>query len=125
MRSIRSRQQGEHFDMSTQNVRDEQEEHHGKGESSDDRFLKTYELIGVINHKGVAGGGHYYCISRESGSDEWYKFNDDRVSAFDIEKHLDSECFGGKEHRTIFERNSSRSRTREVDKGYNAFMLVY
>merc|ERR1719498_1639432 len=53
----------------------------------------SYELQGVQIHQGVAGGGHYYSFAMDSHG-KWFKFNDDRVSPFDISQ-LEDECFGG------------------------------
>ena len=38
----------------------------------------VYDLVGVINHFGVASGGHYTAYAQTRG--EWYEFNDSRVS---------------------------------------------
>jgi ubiquitin carboxyl-terminal hydrolase 8 len=40
----------------------------------------TYELYSVINHMGDVGGGHYTNFSKNSITNEWYEFNDSRVS---------------------------------------------
>lgn len=51
-----------------------------------------YDLIGVENHIGDAGGGHYYSYVGRTKY-EWYQFNDTRVEAFDQTKLL--ECTAG------------------------------
>lgn len=40
----------------------------------------TYDLIGVSNHMGGMGGGHYtaHCLNADAGA--WYNYNDSRVS---------------------------------------------
>lgn len=40
----------------------------------------SYELYSVINHMGDVGGGHYTNYSKNSITNEWYEFNDSRVS---------------------------------------------
>jgi ubiquitin C-terminal hydrolase len=40
----------------------------------------AYELYSVINHMGDVGGGHYTNYSKNSITNEWYEFNDSRVS---------------------------------------------
>jgi len=39
-----------------------------------------YDLIGIINHRGGFGGGHYvaYCLNSNSG--QWFEFDDSRVT---------------------------------------------
>ena len=43
---------------------------------------QVYDLIGVVNHYGGLGGGHYtaYC-KHEPSSGKWYDFDDSRVSS--------------------------------------------
>ena len=60
--------------------------------------------------------------------------NDDRVSLYGLDegdrgggkvmKALEDECFGGDETRTVLERSGYR-RTKDVDKEYSAFLLIY
>ena len=38
-----------------------------------------YELIGVSNHYGSTGGGHYTAFAKHSGS--WHEFNDSTTSS--------------------------------------------
>jgi ubiquitin carboxyl-terminal hydrolase 7 len=40
----------------------------------------VFELFGVLVHTGGARGGHYYAFLRPSSADEWFEFNDTRVS---------------------------------------------
>ena len=53
-----------------------------------------YDLFAILVHSGVAGGGHYYAYIRDFTKDEWFEFNDARVTGplevSDIEK-----AFGG------------------------------
>ena len=42
----------------------------------------NYRLVGISNHSGGVGGGHYYSYCRaENGN--WYEFNDTNVSKID------------------------------------------
>ena len=46
-------------------------------------------------HSGSADSGHYYSfIENQDGN--WFEFNDEKVSEFDI-KNLEEEAFGGKD----------------------------
>lgn len=74
--------------------------------SSSQGYPVRYELCGVLVHSGNAFVGHYYCILRDSESGNWLKFNDSRVSAFDV-NDMESVCFGGNKQQA------------------NAFMLFY
>jgi ubiquitin carboxyl-terminal hydrolase 7 len=40
----------------------------------------VFELYGVLVHSGGARGGHYYAFLRPSTAEEWFEFNDTRVS---------------------------------------------
>ena len=40
----------------------------------------TYELFSIINHSGSLSGGHYTATTNV-GANEWYNFNDERVSS--------------------------------------------
>ncbi|WFD29504.1 ubiquitinyl hydrolase 1 [Malassezia sp. CBS 17886] len=67
-------------------------------ELRDDRGCSVsglYELVGIVTHKGAAAdAGHYISWVRKEGSrdalaapsDEWYKFDDDRVSIVNADK---------------------------------------
>lgn len=35
---------------------------------------------GVCNHMGSLNGGHYTAFARNAGDDQWYQYNDERVS---------------------------------------------
>ena len=52
-----------------------------------------YDLKGVILHLGTGESGHYTCLIRDNN--EWYEFNDSKVTEFDI-KRMPEEAFGGK-----------------------------
>ena len=56
---------------------------------NDEDFL--YDLNGIIIHKGVATGGHYFSYIKKGN--EWWCFNDTSVSKED-EKNVLKEAFG-------------------------------
>jgi len=45
----------------------------------------TYDLIGVSNHFGGMGGGHYTAYAKNCVDDRWYNFDDSSVSSADEE----------------------------------------
>ena len=49
-------------------------------------------LRGIVVHSGTSEAGHYYSIIQDKN--EWFKFNDQAVSKFDM-KDLAREAFGG------------------------------
>lgn len=108
---------------------------------TDDVYFKCdeyyeYHLVGVNVHLGSADAGHYfsYINSIRSGNDNhmdydpniethtnsWLKFNDSRISKFNIEK-LEEECFGGKMENNGEEWNFRSNN----DSIQSAYMLVY
>lgn len=54
-----------------------------------------YKLVGVLIHAGVAQGGHYYSFIKDRSTDNWFRFDDEDVTAFDI-CNMEREMFGGK-----------------------------
>jgi len=78
-----------------------------------------YLLSGVLVHRGRAGGGHYYSFQRVG--EQWFKFDDAKVSAFEAAiGTLSDECFGG-----TFESSNDWGKPESVEKEGNAFMLLY
>ena len=45
----------------------------------------TYDLIGVSNHFGGMGGGHYTAYAKNCADQRWYNFDDSSVSVADEE----------------------------------------
>ena len=41
---------------------------------------QVYDLIGVVNHYGGLGGGHYTAYCKHEPSGTWYDYDDSRVS---------------------------------------------
>lgn len=44
------------------------------------RVPPVYDLVAVSNHMGAMGGGHYTADCKNADSQQWYNFNDSRVS---------------------------------------------
>ncbi|KAE8711065.1 Ubiquitin carboxyl-terminal hydrolase 12 [Hibiscus syriacus] len=81
-----------------------------------------YTLHSVLVHSGGEQGGHYYAYIRPTLSDQWYKFNDEKVTKEDTEKALE-EQYGGEE---FPETNPGFNNTPpRFNKYSNAYMLVY
>ena len=72
----------------------------GPGAPAD--FLGYYELAAVVTHKGrSADSGHYIGWARkEEGSDQWFQFNDDKVSECSTADVL--RLSGGGDHDTAY-----------------------
>ncbi|CAN4114472.1 unnamed protein product [Withania somnifera] len=89
-----------------------------------DRSIRNlYTLHGVLVHSGGVHGGHYYAYIRPTLSDQWFKFDDERVTKEDPKRALE-EQYGGEEelpHANPGFNNSSFKFT----KYSNAYMLVY
>ena len=57
-----------------------------------------FDLTGILVHSGTnLQNGHYYSIIKDQENNKWYKFNDNNITDFDIEKDLEKECFGNKD----------------------------
>lgn len=60
-----------------------------------------YELISVLVHQGIAGGGHYFAYCRPTVKNEWFCFNDDHVEQCTQDEAIDRN-FGGGESQTAY-----------------------
>ncbi|KAG5533016.1 hypothetical protein RHGRI_027303 [Rhododendron griersonianum] len=68
-----------------------------------DRSVRNlYTLHSVLVHSGGVHGGHYYAYIRPTLSDQWFKFDDERVTKEDIKRALE-EQYGGEEEVTFFD----------------------
>ncbi|KAH7547698.1 hypothetical protein JRO89_XS14G0004000 [Xanthoceras sorbifolium] len=89
-----------------------------------DRSVRNlYSLHSVLVHSGGVHGGHYYAYIRPTLSDQWFKFDDERVTKEDMKRALE-EQYGGEEelpHTNPGFNNSPFKFT----KYSNAYMLVY
>jgi ubiquitin carboxyl-terminal hydrolase 34 len=96
-----------------------------------------YHLVGVNVHIGSADAGHYFSYintvrngtenhwdydpNDEQHNTSWLKFNDSRISKFNIEK-LEEECFGGKMEQNGEDGFNFRSMNDSIQ---SAYMLIY
>ncbi|KAJ4755880.1 Ubiquitin carboxyl-terminal hydrolase 12 [Rhynchospora pubera] len=89
-----------------------------------DRSVRNlYTLHSVLVHSGGVHGGHYYAFIRPTLSDQWFKFDDERVTKEDIKKALE-EQYGGEEE--LPQLNPGFNNTPfKFTKYSNAYMLVY
>ncbi|XP_047317730.1 ubiquitin C-terminal hydrolase 13-like isoform X2 [Impatiens glandulifera] len=87
---------------------------------ADKSVRNLYTLHSVLVHSGGVHGGHYYAYIRPTLSDQWFKFDDERVSKEDIKRALE-EQYGGEEETNPGFNNAPFKFT----KYSNAYMLVY
>ncbi|KAL6654058.1 hypothetical protein ACP70R_007523 [Stipagrostis hirtigluma subsp. patula] len=82
-----------------------------------------YTLHSVLVHSGGVHGGHYYAFIRPTLSQQWYKFDDERVTKEDAKKALE-EQYGGEEELPQINPGFNNSPFK-FTKYSNAYMLVY
>ncbi|CAH8321728.1 unnamed protein product [Eruca vesicaria subsp. sativa] len=89
-----------------------------------DRSVRNlYTLHSVLVHSGGIHGGHYYAFIRPTLSDQWYKFDDERVTKEDLKRALE-EQYGGEEE--LPQTNPGFNNPPfKFTKYSNAYMLVY
>ncbi|KAF9675045.1 hypothetical protein SADUNF_Sadunf10G0190700 [Salix dunnii] len=89
-----------------------------------DRSVRNlYTLHSVLVHSGGVHGGHYYAYIRPTLSDQWLKFDDERVTKEDVKKALE-EQYGGEEELPQTNPGFNNSPFK-FTKYSNAYMLVY
>ncbi|KAD5961852.1 hypothetical protein E3N88_13325 [Mikania micrantha] len=89
-----------------------------------DRSVRNlYTLHSVLVHSGGVHGGHYYAYIRPTLSDQWFKFDDERVTKEDMKRALD-EQYGGEEELPQANPGFNNSPFK-FTKYSNAYMLVY
>uniref|UniRef100_A0A7N0VJD6 ubiquitinyl hydrolase 1 n=1 Tax=Kalanchoe fedtschenkoi TaxID=63787 RepID=A0A7N0VJD6_KALFE len=82
-----------------------------------------YTLHSVLVHSGGIHGGHYYAYIRPTLSDQWYKFDDEKVTKEDPKRALE-EQYGGEEE--LPQTNPGFNNAPfKFTKYSNAYMLVY
>ncbi|KAL2456767.1 Ubiquitin carboxyl-terminal hydrolase 12 [Forsythia ovata] len=88
-----------------------------------DRSVRNlYMLHSVLVHSGGVHGGHYYAFIRPTLTDQWYKFDDERVTKEDMKRALE-EQYGGEEE--LPQTNPGYNTPFKFTKYSNAYMLVY
>ncbi|KAB1225466.1 Ubiquitin carboxyl-terminal hydrolase 12 [Morella rubra] len=89
-----------------------------------DRSVRNlYTLHSVLVHSGGVHGGHYYAYIRPTLSDQWFKFDDERVTKEDVKRALE-EQYGGEEELPPANPGFNNSPFK-FTKYSNAYMLVY
>eukprot|EP00246_Nothoceros_aenigmaticus_P013115 TRINITY_DN439_c0_g3_i1.p1 TRINITY_DN439_c0_g3~~TRINITY_DN439_c0_g3_i1.p1 ORF type:complete len:1081 (+),score=256.97 TRINITY_DN439_c0_g3_i1:216-3458(+) len=90
---------------------------------ADKSVRNLYTLHSVLVHSGGVHGGHYYAFIRPTLSDQWYKFDDERVTKEELKRALE-EQYGGEEE--LPQTNPGFNNTPfKFTKYSNAYMLVY
>ncbi|KAI3847193.1 hypothetical protein MKX03_033300 [Papaver bracteatum] len=90
---------------------------------ADKSVCNLYTLYGVLVHSGGVLGGHYCAFIRPTLSEQWFKFDDERVTKEDIKWALE-EQYGGEEE--FPQTNPEFNHTPfKFTKYSNAYMLVY
>ncbi|XP_057990811.1 ubiquitin C-terminal hydrolase 12-like isoform X3 [Hevea brasiliensis] len=80
-------------------------------------------VFSVLVHSGGVHGGHYYAYIRPTLSDQWFKFDDERVTKEDMKRALE-EQYGGEEELPQANPGFNNSPFK-FTKYSNAYMLVY
>ncbi|KAK4370650.1 hypothetical protein RND71_010125 [Anisodus tanguticus] len=90
---------------------------------ADKSVRNLYSLHSVLVHSGGVHGGHYYAFIRPTLSNQWYKFDDERVTKEDAKRVLE-EQYGGEEE--LPQTNPGFNNAPfKFTKYSNAYMLVY
>ncbi|GJP56486.1 hypothetical protein CLOM_g15553 [Closterium sp. NIES-68] len=90
---------------------------------SDRGVRNLYQLHSVLVHSGGVHGGHYYAFIRPNLTEQWFKFDDERVTKEDVKRALD-EQYGGEEE--LSQTNPGFNHPPfKFTKFSNAYMLVY
>ncbi|KAG4397296.1 hypothetical protein AAZX31_10G113800 [Glycine max] len=89
-----------------------------------DRSIRNfYTLHSVLVHSSGVHGGHYYAYIRPTLSNQWFKFDDERVTKEESKRALE-EQYGGEEELPCINPGFDHSPFR-FTKHSNAYMLVY
>ncbi|XP_020222198.1 ubiquitin carboxyl-terminal hydrolase 12 isoform X2 [Cajanus cajan] len=89
-----------------------------------DRSVRNlYTLHSVLVHSGGVHGGHYYAYIRPTLSNQWFRFDDERVTKEDA-KRASEEQYGGEEELPNTNPGFNNSPFK-FTKYSNAYMLVY
>ena len=89
-------------------------------EEADPKVRNLYRLHSVLVHSGGPNGGHYYAFIRPLGSEQWYRFDDERVTKVKEKEAVDGQ-FGGLEHH----QHPGHTPQWKYQKISSAYMLVY
>ena len=90
-------------------------------EEADRAVRNVYRLHSVLVHSGGPNGGHYYAYIRPLGNDQqWYRFDDERVTKVKEKEAIEGQ-FGGLEHH----QHPGHTPQWKYPKISSAYMLVY
>ena len=87
---------------------------------ADPSVVNVYRLHSVLVHSGGPNGGHYYAFVRPLGSEQWYRFDDERVTKVKEKEAVEGQ-FGGTEH----QQQPGHTPQWKFQKVSSAYMLVY
>jgi len=89
-------------------------------DEADPTVKNVYKLHSVLVHSGGPNGGHYYAFVRPLSAEQWYRFDDERVTK--VKEREAVECqFGGLEH----QQHPGHTPQWKYPKISSAYMLVY
>jgi len=89
-------------------------------QEADPTVVNKYRLQSVLVHSGGLNGGHYYAFIRPLASEQWYRFDDERVTKVKEKEAVEGQ-FGGTDH----QQHPGHTPQWKMPKISNAYMLVY
>ena len=89
-------------------------------DDSDGEVKNVYRLHSVLVHSGGPNGGHYYAFIRPLGVEQWYRFDDERVTKVKEKEAVESQ-FGGLDNT----QHPGHTPQWKHPKISSAYMLVY
>jgi len=88
-------------------------------EEADSEVVNKYRLHSVLVHSGGLNGGHYYAFIRPLTSEQWYRFDDERVTKVKEKEAVENQFGGTEQH------HPGHTPQWKLPKISNAYMLVY
>ncbi|XP_039172378.1 ubiquitin carboxyl-terminal hydrolase 12 isoform X3 [Eucalyptus grandis] len=89
-----------------------------------DRSVRNlYTLHSVLVHSGGVHGGHYYAYIRPTLSDQWFKFDDERVTKEDIKRALE-EQYGGEEEIRLKKEQEEKEKKRKEKAEAHLYTII-
>ncbi|KAI3893573.1 hypothetical protein MKW92_052243, partial [Papaver armeniacum] len=88
------------------------------------RVRNLYTLHGVLVHSGEVHSGRYYSFIRPTLPEQWFKFDDERVTQEDFKRALE-EQYSGQEEESPQTNPGFNNKPFKFTKYSNAYMLVY
>jgi len=75
-----------------------------------------YNLVAIVNHRGVLGGGHYVAYAKNFKNNEWFEFDDSSVSQVSEQEVLSKEAYVLLYERQIPDKNEERHKIKAILK---------